>query len=183
MATANLTVEALRAQLSQRVTKIALALSATPALPSVETPGVASTPSRTATAPLIGSQPPAVLGARPDRISEHAFVLLEQPAPAQAGEAWQVAWQTSFVLAEGEAFELVFWNEGQDPLRDGIGLASPTTDNRVVIDLAALDNRQARLLEPGDYRYGVLLVRLSPYERVGYFGSSLVFRYVRSDND
>jgi hypothetical protein len=189
IATANRTVEAIRAQLLQRVTAIALVLSATPTLSSVETPNFISTPSATtmprATATarlLIGSQPPALTETLPGGLVDYTFVLSES-SPAVLGEAWQVAWQTSFVLSENEAFEVVFWNEGQDPIRDGIALAAPTTDDRLVVDLTALDSRQARLLEPGDYRYGVLLVRLSPYERVRYFGMSLAFRMVEPGDD
>jgi protein-tyrosine-phosphatase len=189
IATANRTVEAIRAQLLQRVTAIALVLSATPTLSSVETPNFISTPSATtmprATATarlLIGSQPPVLTETLPGGLVDYTFVLSES-SPAVLGEAWQVAWQTSFVLSENEAFEVVFWNEGQDPIRDGIALAAPTTDDRLVVDLTALDSRQARLLEPGDYRYGVLLVRLSPYERVRYFGMSLAFRMVEPGDD
>jgi hypothetical protein len=105
-------------------------------------------------------------------------MLREPPdSPADSGER-QFAWQTSFVPSDGQAFELVFWKAGQDPLFNGIGLAAPTAGDHVTINLLVLDEQLGELVEPGDYYWGVLLVRLSPYERLHFFGASRTFTYV-----
>jgi hypothetical protein len=90
------------------------------------------------------------------------------------------AWRTEFTPPEGQAFELVFWRDGENPLMNGIGLAAPTTTDGVTVNLSMLDHQLGELLEPGEHRWGVLLVRISPYERLQFFGASRMFRYVRS---
>lgn len=92
-------------------------------------------------------------------------------------------WTANFTPDAGLAFEVVFWKAGQDPLVNGFGLAAPTINNKVNVDLNALDASLGKLLEPGDYQWGVLLVRVSPYQRVQFMGQSRNFRFDRAGND
>ncbi len=81
--------------------------------------------------------------------------------------------------AENEGFELVFWREGQDPLAQGFGLASPTNQSSVVVDLASLDANPNHPLEPGDYLWGVRLVQRDPYQKLQFLGGGFRFRFDR----
>ncbi|MFN8486996.1 MAG: protein kinase [Caldilineaceae bacterium] len=88
-------------------------------------------------------------------------------------------WSTDFTPGQGLAFELVFWKEGQDPMGNGFGLAAPTKGTKVSVDLSALDNKLGNLLDPGAYKWGILLVRVSPYERVQFMGQARTLRFER----
>jgi uncharacterized membrane protein YgcG len=110
-----------------------------------------------------------------------AFELVT-PSDRESGTGdRRFAWQTSFVPAEGQGFEIIFWRPGQDPLVNGFGLAAPTSDNGVTLKLSQLDNVLGDLLEPGEYNWGVLLVRTEPYERVRLLGGPRTFFYYRGD--
>lgn len=72
-------------------------------------------------------------------------------------------------LRSGQAFELVFWKSGQDPFKEGFGIAAPTRDTDVTVDdLNELDKRLPQL-EPGEYLWGVILVNKDPYKRIKLF--------------
>jgi len=89
-------------------------------------------------------------------------------------------WSSNFTPGPGMGFELVFWKEGQSPMTNGFGLAAPTKGTKVSVDLGALDNKLGELLDPGPYKWGILLVRVSPYERVQFMGQSRTIRFERS---
>ena len=109
-----------------------------------------------------------------------APLRLVDPVDGDSGTGQRTfRWETTFVPPEGQGFELVFWKEGQHPLASGLGLAAPTTGTSISVDLTDLDARLGNLLEPGEYRWGLLLVRTEPYERLQFFGSSQVFRFSR----
>lgn len=61
----------------------------------------------------------------------------------------------------------------------GFGLAAPTTNSSVNADLATLDSVLGDLLEPGPYRWGVLLVNEDPYQRIEYLGGGWTFTFTR----
>ena len=84
---------------------------------------------------------------------------------------------------EGQAFELIFWRAGDDPLVDGFGLGRPTRNTSLTVDLNYLDNELRDLLDPGEYYWGVLLVNEAPYERLRLFTDSRIFRYHGPDSD
>lgn len=92
-------------------------------------------------------------------------------------------WAANFTPDPGLAFEVVFWKAGQNPMISGFGLAAPTTKNKITVNLNDLDAKLGDLLEPGDYQWGVLLVRTSPYQRVQFMGQSRTFRFDRSASD
>lgn len=63
----------------------------------------------------------------------------------------------------------------------GFGMASPTTNLSVNLDLESLDERLGNLFDLGEYNWGVLLVRTTPtYERIKYLGGGRSFIYARS---
>lgn len=64
-------------------------------------------------------------------------------------------------LPDGYAYELVFWHRGQDAMANGLGWAGVTRNTSVTFNFDKIG------IVPGDYNWGVLLVKISPsYERV-----------------
>jgi len=92
-------------------------------------------------------------------------------------------WSANFKPDAGLAFELVFWKEGQNPLASGFGLAAPTTGTKATVNLSSLDDKLGDLLEPGNYKWGILLVHVSPYQRVQFMGQARTFRFDRGSNN
>ncbi|MEZ4731653.1 MAG: protein kinase [Caldilineaceae bacterium] len=103
------------------------------------------------------------------------------PGEGESGSGQRIfEWTANFTLAEGNFFEIVFWKPGQDPMTQSIGLAAPTTNLNVTLDLERLDEQLGELLDTGEYQWGVLLVRTTPaYERVKYLGGGRHFTYYR----
>lgn len=68
-------------------------------------------------------------------------------------------WTEGVQLPDGYAFEPVFWRSGQDPMRDGRGFGGSTrkTDLRIALDSVINAGGQ-----PGEYLWGVRLVRVEP---------------------
>ena len=106
-------------------------------------------------------------------------VNLVVPNPGVSGaDGVLFDWNASGTLAPNEAYELIFWKPGQDPLTQGFGLAAPTRGTQVRVDLTDLDNRLGALLDPGDYLWGVRIVTTEPeYSQVEFTGESRLFRY------
>jgi hypothetical protein len=109
---------------------------------------------------------------------------LVEPGDGDSGSGERrFVWRTEFAPPEGQAFELVFWRPGENPIVNGFGLAAPTTANGVSVNLSMLDDQLGAMFDPGEYRWGVLLVRVSPYERLQFLGASRVFNYFRNGGD
>ena len=108
-------------------------------------------------------------------------VRLVSPDDMESGYGRRTfAWEADFALPPGLAFELVFWHENQDPLATGFGLAPPTRATSLSVDLNQLDHDLGNLLQPGLYRWGVLLVQVAPYQRLAFLGDSHRFRFDRT---
>ena len=103
------------------------------------------------------------------------------PGDGNSGQGQQTfTWTANFTPSEGYAFELVFWKAGQDPLGQSFGVAAPTTNLNVTLDLPRLDEQLGATLDTGEYNWGVLLVRTTPsYERIQYLGGGYRFTYYR----
>lgn len=64
---------------------------------------------------------------------------------------------------------------------NGFGMAAPTMNLNVTLDLDRLDEQLGDLFDTGEYDWGILLVRTTPaYERIKYLGGSSRFIYYRS---
>jgi hypothetical protein len=86
----------------------------------------------------------------------------------------------NFTPPAGQAFELVFWQAGQDAMRNSFGLGAPTANNSLSPDLDDLDGKLGDLLNPGEYLWGLLLVQTEPYQRLQFLGQQRTFIYTRS---
>lgn len=130
-------------------------VTATLASPTAEiaaTPLPTSTLTLTATATLPSPTSPAAPAAI-------AVTLLAPNDGDTLGDSVTFGWAvTEGSLPSGQAFEVIFYDEGQDPLRDGFGLAAPTLNNTIQVNLADLDADPNFPLEPGTYLWGVRLV-------------------------
>ena len=146
----------------------------TPVPPPTNTPRPTNTPTATATNTPVPT-PTAVIGS----------IAPVSPGDGNSGQGQQTfTWTANFTPSDGYAFELVFWKAGQDPLRQSIGMAAPTTNLDVTLDLPRLDEQLGALFDTGEYNWGVLLVRTTPaYERIQYLGGGHRFTYYRGGGD
>jgi hypothetical protein len=106
--------------------------------------------------------------------------LLSPGEGYRGGGTQRFEWSTALTPADNQGFELVFWRDGQTSMGSGFGLAAPTTSTSVNVDLDALDERLGDLLEPGPYKWGVLLVQIDPYQRLADLGAARDFEFSRS---
>ena len=68
-------------------------------------------------------------------------------------------------------------------MANGFGMAAPTTNLNVTLDLVRLDEQLGALFDTGEYDWGILLVRTTPaYERIKYLGGGRRFIYYRDGN-
>lgn len=107
--------------------------------------------------------------------------MLQQPSNDAAGNGHQYfTWETDVQPGENQGFELVFWPTDRGAMSNGFGMAAPTSNTTIGVDLTALDSTLHALFEPGTYYWGVLLVQVSPYERLGLVSDYRTFNYVRA---
>jgi|GEM_PF-460037 len=151
-----------------------------------------NTPTRPPTTPTPGpdggAQPPTAVpnSGTPANPSSGApanpSVTLVSPADgASGGGRYTFSWTANFTPGPRQAFELIFWSEGQNPISGGFGMAGTTTSPSVTVNLDALDENQGHPLNPGTYRWGVLLVQPNPgYKRLAYLGGGRQFTFNRS---
>jgi hypothetical protein len=81
-------------------------------------------------------------------------------------------------LAAGQAYELIFWSPGQDPLQDGFGLAQPTTGAQTTVNLDVLDAQPGYPLQGGAWQWGVRVVQTEPYRKLAMAGGPRTFTFV-----
>jgi len=101
---------------------------------------------------------------KPTAVPNLTASLVAPPDGSGSGDKDTFVWQANFTPAAGQAFEVVFWKEGQDALRDGRGWGGTSTTTSVTI------NWQTSPAAPDTYLWGVLLVETNPYKRVRYLG-------------
>jgi hypothetical protein len=80
-------------------------------------------------------------------------------------------WETPYVLADNEAFEVVFWRSGGNPMQEGRGWGGTTRNGSITINWDNID------AAPDAYEWGVLLVNANPYKRLHYMGGGNRFQY------
>lgn len=121
----------------------------------------------TATPVLVNTKPPAPQSptlppptATPKILRAVQLITPGDGASGQGKVEFQ--WQANFTLAPGQAFEPIFWREGQDPMVSGLGWGGTSQATSHIIDfkVAAADS----------YLWGVLLVETNPYKRLQFLG-------------
>jgi hypothetical protein len=170
-----------------------------PTLPATDTPMPALSPTATkrpATATLIAAAasaatpvPPATRST-PVRVSPERSplppptpalqVTLLEPAPGSALSGLAAfSWQANRPPLDNQALELVFWQPGQDPLNDGLGIIGYNTEQAgmVWIDLPSIEKQLGDLFRPGDYLWGVRSIQIAPYQRYRMVSEPRAMRY------
>ncbi len=151
---------------------------------ATDTPAPTATNTPTPTATHTPTPRPTFTPTPTDTPEPRTVRLIVPHNGVSGGEEELFQWEPDFQLGDDEAYELIFWKPGQDPLTQGFGLALPTTQTRLIVDLQALDNRLGGLLDPGEYLWGVRLVRKSnPDERIEFLGGSRRFTYTTAITD
>ncbi|MEM7133046.1 MAG: hypothetical protein AAF702_42485 [Chloroflexota bacterium] len=87
------------------------------------------------------------------------------PAGSKAGGTQEFSWQSDIFLAKGDAYEVILWKPGDDPISTGFALTSPTTASSVQIKWDTLNDLLKDRLNPGIYEWGVLIITVEPYTR------------------
>ncbi|MEZ4662909.1 MAG: protein phosphatase 2C domain-containing protein [Caldilineaceae bacterium] len=151
----------LPAQVTRRPTSTPVPTATITPIPTATSTGIAATaaPTRLAgAAPVAGAAVELVAPNDGDSTNSRIFFK----------------WEANFELDVNQAFELVFWRPGQDPMRDGLGLAGsgPNTSVAVSSSIAAENG-----LGDVEIEWGVLLVNIRPYERIKYLGGEREFRF------
>jgi serine/threonine protein kinase len=119
-------------------------------------------PTATATPPPVNTKPPA--SPPPTNTPKvQRSVNLIAPGSGDSGKGKvEFRWQANFTPGPGQAFEPIFWRDGQDPFVSGLGWGGTTQATTLLIDLDTA--------APDNYLWGVLLVETNPYKRVQYLG-------------
>ncbi len=142
--------------------------------PALAVASAASAPTRSV--PTISSPATSSPATSPQTVSNATITLLE-PAHGSVLRGTQTfRWTTDVSLQPGQAFELVFWAEGQTAMQNGFGPVgnSPRTTVPINLDRSAAELTQLQLGR--DYRWGILLVEAEPYRRIQYLGGNRQFR-------
>jgi pilus assembly protein CpaE len=135
--------------------------SPTPAPTATDTPAPTSTrPPVRPTATRAGTQPPRP---SPTLVIPNAPSLLEPRANESRGGVVTFRWQPAGPLPAGAAYEVVGWNAGEDPA-SARGMAAPTQDTSLTVDLDALYN--AGQFKGTDLNWSVIIVQTQPYSRL-----------------
>ncbi len=143
---------------------------------SDSTPEVQLSPSPVATATTFAAAVPQQPQPTPTGV-ERTVLIIEPNNGIESGGIEIFAWERDFELETNQAIEVIFWKPGQNPVQHGFGLAVPTSDNAIAVDLDALDETLGPLLDPGFYQWGLLLVEVDPYRRLEYLGSGNDFYF------
>ena len=116
-------------------------------------------------------------------IIEKKLVELISPTIDTLRGVQQFVWKPNFELQEGQAFELVFWKQGQDPMIEGFSPTTAQTLSNVTVDLDATAEDIPELLQPGtSYHWGILLVKREPnYTRLQYLGAERLFTFSKTN--
>jgi len=173
------------------------ALITLPILPVTPTPGPTNVPTvpprAPATATVISTVIPTVViavvenSATPVDVGTTAaplassasaltdLLLLSPPAESSSVDAMTFAWQSDLVLPPGQAYEVIIWQNEQNGLVDGLGIAAPTQEQHLTVQFQGLYT--AGVMRPGAYQWGVLLVTVEPYTRITLLGGGRTFYF------
>lgn len=138
------------------------------------TPTSTRTPVPAATTPAGGGQ--ATITPQPQNTAALAVSLASPTNGSTLRGRQTFSWRTSGNLPSGQAYEVVIYRSGASPL-SGAGLAEPTTNNTLTVDLDALNNDSNHPLNPGVWLWGVNLVQRDPYQVLQSLASGWQFNY------
>lgn len=142
-----------------------LAPTETPVPTETPTPTVEATHTSTSTSTLTPTEIPT---STPSPTPEPPIVLIAPTDGVSSLSDLEFQWVTTLNLASDQQLELVFWQAGEDPLRDGVGVLLAPNTQKITIQLNKLDIILGDRFEPGNYQWGLLLAQTNPdYVRLG----------------
>lgn len=150
---------------------------ATQASAATSTPRPTNTPTIAPTATNT-SAPTPTRAPTPLPATVNQTVTLVQPLNSSLSGPQTFSWATDIVLAENQAFEMVFWEVGQEPVANGFSPPGAVRATSVTIDLdrfAASEQGSRLLIRSRRYQWGVLLVETSPFKRLRHLGGAHTF--------
>ncbi|MBV7336109.1 protein phosphatase 2C domain-containing protein [Chloroflexi bacterium TSY] len=100
--------------------------------------------------------------------------LISPEDKTSSKEIMDFAWTADFDLIDNQAFELIFWRPGEDPMQDGLGLAGSGVETVKAVSPAIAD--QFQILDI-DLLWGVRLVQMEPYQPLAYLGGGRSYRF------
>ena len=174
-------METQQASLSEAASATSPVMSATRNVTPTRTPAPTSTPlpspSPTSTAmptntPTATRLPAATTGSAATASQEggptQATVELP-PDNAASNAPTRFKWTANAALAEGQAFEVLFWRPGEEGRRDGRSVKGASSESDVMLPIDTLAQ--------GGYQWGVWLVRVSPpvYEKIRMLAGPFTF--------
>ncbi|MCB9152217.1 MAG: hypothetical protein H6641_25980 [Caldilineaceae bacterium] len=139
---------------------------------------------------LPAAEQPATIAPVGGAISERAYYEAQNPvirllAPLDGDivhDFVTLRWSSDFELPPEQHYEVVAWLEGQEPFKQGISLAPLMSTDHVRVNLALLDSALGPRFNPGIYRWGVMLVQRSPYQRIALLSNAQTLYYVPLGN-
>jgi len=151
--------------------QVSTTATGTPTRKPTDTPRPTPTPQPTATTtPQPAVQAQSTLDvANPQTFTGLEIDIVEPPNGASGTGRRSFIWTPNFHLSANQAFEVVFSKDSQP----AFGIAAPTTGNTLSVDLSGLYD--AGLLVRGEYQWTVLLVEISPYNRLKTLSSPYSF--------
>ena len=105
-------------------------------------------------------------------------VTLVSPLDDVIGGRETFEWQSSGALESGQAYEMVFWESGQDPLTAGFAVAGAKPASEITVNLDKAVQFVPQLESGTDYLWGVLLVQQAPYARLKLLGGGHEFTFL-----
>ncbi|MBV7338471.1 hypothetical protein KFU94_61665 [Chloroflexi bacterium TSY] len=117
------------------------------------------------------------LSVRPPALSSDSSVELVEPLDSILSGRRTFAWRTDIQLAPNQAFEMIFWEVGTDPLIDGFSPVDAGKEKAVSVDLQKAARSLTQLKSGQEYHWGVLLVTTRPYQRLQFLGATHRFRF------
>jgi serine/threonine-protein kinase len=129
----------------------------TPTATLTRTPTARPTPVAPTKATVVPTKVPA-----PPVADQRVTLLMPEDNASGKGRI-EFQWSANFTLAPNQAFEPIFWREGEDPMISGKGWGGTATGTSKLVDF---DN-----VAPDSYLWGILLVEETPaYKRLKFLG-------------
>lgn len=112
-------------------------------------------------------------------LSGVSLALIEPKETVLRGQ-YIFRWHTDLTLTGNQAFEIILWEEGSDPMVAGLGPVGAGQYTEIRVDLDQAIDRIPQLNSGRQYRWGILLVETDPYRRLSFMGQSHSFQLERS---
>lgn len=143
------------------------------------TPTFTPLPPTTAPSSLANASTQSVNSASSQSGVKRSVTLLEPPDGDSSSNDMQFSWKANFDLGPNEAFELIFWEKGGDPMVNGLGLAGSSRESSAKVGKSIAKGHFP--LNQALY-WGIRLVQKEPYQKIEFLGSKREFTFTESSS-